>query len=558
MLLLLVSVVLVSVVLGNVLEIAMLEKELVKEFNVQKGYFEFLEKPIFASKYYGPYFWSALTEYGILCMRKENDTILPQDDTVQCSDHKYANGFQLEENEMILMVGKTPPKVVSYKLQHMVQYRYSDISGWQMVLGTLDGPFTDTGGFQTNSSSDVYDVYFGAVVTNDVSGVLNLPALLERFVPRLHVLHIPDSIGEHASTKLKFGHGVGSEIFSIGWEIMRTNDVHAYGQLQRYMKDVPIHVYRLGAKEYVKQPVLFSPNELSPNANKVNHTQAQTSEKSLEVPLAVLARQVTEILKSGQYTIWQNWITLHHLHLYSHEWALDCIGGWAEWLSFKCFGNAKDTSFHALFPQMKLQDTDDLYIIGVNHKKTGVTAHTHISLVDMHTQTGFTGVSLDALVGSAYPYLKDSLSSLHSQFLYVAKFSNHCKVNESFCYSYNANLQPTARYEPNALLPIVHSLHQPKTGLAISPLDETILKPFYLVARRTTHRPSAVQSSLLFEVHRLLLAIFLDLLGIEGFNPTPFTIDALLIYALGQEYMSVLVITYLLSCICATSLLHIH
>ena len=205
-----------------------------------------------------------------------------------------------------------------------------------------------------------------------------------------------------------------------------------------------------------------------------------------------------------------------------------------------------------VFPRLDLHAQDDLYVIGVNHRRTGMATGLQIGLLNMHSQLNFTrGISLDVLEGSADRYFESSIVQDLSLFYYVAKFSNNCQEDERFCFGFRdddtENDGDSDVGDKVSILPIVQSFLNPETGLTFDDETHDVIRPMYLVARKKIHATCDTTQDCNLE-NRVL--------NFFSYPSTAMKLDWLLLYAFGQEYTVALIITYLFACICAASILH--
>lgn len=372
-------------------------------FNIEDGRFRFLSKQQmqFCHLTNACFGNNPDSPYGVVLLPKRNS------DSVE--DGKWMSIYRLEQNEVIMVIGKMPPAARYFGFSSYLFDRKDPLDSSKRF--TYFASLTDAlnsfrinlvnGGTAFSEQPVIFLTGADAAAIESVKEVLR-----EQGIQRVNVDVLPSQL------PLRMGLGSQQDTFLI---LMRMSGFSSSSKGEAFLENPTLNVLRLSPKVALASAPYSTPA-------LINRTRGRTEEQ--DVPGLTAARdEIAFKLKSSG----------------CKEMPVDplsnVLGGGRYCIEnhMECLGDTRDTSYTYILPAGTLPANDPrlFYIVGSMHHKTQRATYINLSFYWAEKVKGI-GSFLDSrLEGSATQYLPANHPMANK--LYVAKAGRNCE-NQPFCF----------------------------------------------------------------------------------------------------------------------------
>lgn len=344
--------------------------------------------------------------------------------------------WQLEEDEAIVLIGRTPPPVAyfSYQTFMLFQPPYQPVSGLPKRYGIAVGDTTNIATIHTtgpkNDRAHRPIVYI--ITGHRGTEQLVRKAALAAGYPAAII-----NVERIAPAIFKLGIGPDGSWFYLAH---RSAVPASRDALNDYVKQPPYVVFRVTPK-----------TPLAPDSEPVPVLRPRGTghtEMELYPALKQLRQAILDKLEQGGYGAEKR------KELDTKVWSLVTRDGRemilekpyvAAQRGYQIIGGTRDTNYLATYPNFMLREGDDEFVIvyGVNHQKTGKVTYSSVSIyADKDRWFGVKdGTVLSPDFGdSARRYLPDNPPPELAKYIdmfYVLKVARNCQKGEEYCLQVN-------------------------------------------------------------------------------------------------------------------------
>ena len=352
--------------------------------------------------------------------------------------------WQLRSDEVVVSVGCTPPASASRYFAftgYLFELYDRDRKEWVSVFGSVQdsiGVFHEYAadhGIENRlktaaSSFDFDDVPEEKSAFNKLTIVVmgaskrSLEETQKRLHEALEEFQIDDVVNPIVISK-PFLEDIGLEAHSNYYALIVRNIVPSSGEeaFKAYAREHPLSAWRITPKKQI--PLLEEDQfEMPP---PVSRELPQLHDGlGFEAPFAQgLEELINQIAKAYE----RKNVVAHAIGTGSSLGLLDVDGG-IDCVERKleiCNGDNRDAQYLSTYPLMLLDNEDKFaYVVGVNHRATGLVAYSNIAVSDMQVKLGVRSIDDEEMMGSADPWLKGTPYEDMSRYYYAIRFSRHC------------------------------------------------------------------------------------------------------------------------------------
>jgi hypothetical protein len=334
-----------------------------------------------------------ISEYGLIFFEK--DESIDTEYRIQVSYRKklYVPKWTMEEDELIIIGGKRPPKMRYFSFQNYLNSR-DNYWFWRFTFASLGNSANN---FRINSENDNIMIISSPnrLLKHEVAEILENP-----FV---YFLDFPKEVKTKFNFISKIRYNKNRERFDLFSIMSRFALPKNYTEWLLYKKNIPLYVYKLKLKPNLrKNPI----NDFHLNPQSVLEDEIENYN---ELPLMPIMNKISEAIskkyKKSNKSVFGNLYEMSGLALLNARSGSDCI---SDFLNINCMGEISDTDYPTTNPSFKLYENDTLYVYGVNHNFLNNTNYTGIVLYDLSsikTQMAIASVDDNRLEGTARKWL---------------------------------------------------------------------------------------------------------------------------------------------------------
>lgn len=339
--------------------------------------------------------------------------------------------FRLRADEVVLLVGTTPPRMTYYSYTPYVMRRTLPDTGqrtrlFSSITDSFNNARIRTAGTPNGTAGDAFAQRFAIIYAAD-------SAIAERTRSALLLAGYPDAIINITalpSPILKMGLGVDADELTIVNRVALPDDTVA---MEAYLASPGTAVYRLTPSDTV-QPALFQVSSLISRT-----TGSSESSRVIDINLENTMQQLHDAI-IGKHSQTYDYADISNgLWIYDGRECLtreiDCLGDSRDTTYFR--SPAASTSQITTGPDYFTLGADEFIIIyGVNHPAAGTTTYSSFSVYAVDRMLGIVGqTSKDystANLSSSYLDLKEN-----NRYLYAWKVARSCTTadggREPYC-----------------------------------------------------------------------------------------------------------------------------
>lgn len=407
------------------------------------------------SQYYGCYFQNPDAPYGLMLFPPHEDEIIDQYYGFPIHDGNLTGTWHLKENEVIVLLGVTPPECRYFSFSNYLYSRYlppgwtpepkrrlinlncpsGNISDRCEFFASLDDSLNLDRGLNLDSSNK-FNTSFALVLSNSIQGTNEaIKGLLEAGVPESLISNY-----SFPGKQLNLGINTQDDTFIT---VMRTAYYQNSTEANDYFNNIPFRVFRM---ELIETDVdLYDRRTLVDK--KTNFTDASLANVSLtlmkETLLKVINQVITNItqkdssqwylqvtqtvsgvpdngfecIQEGQVCLADCRDTIYPFSIHLYRSSDIC-----QYLNHTCYG--------VLDGLLSEQEDDVILVVGVNHALTNMSSYSSISIYDATYLWGVEEVGDSLLADTVWRYLNlidfDNVEQRALSYLYVYELRRNC------------------------------------------------------------------------------------------------------------------------------------
>jgi hypothetical protein len=407
------------------------------------------------SQYYGCYFQNPNAPYGLMLFPPHEQETIDQYYGFPIQDGNLTGTWHLKKNEVIVLLGMTPPECKYFSFSNYLYSRYlspdwvpeskhrlinlncpsGNVSDRCEFFASLDDSLNLDRGLNLDPSQK-FNSSFALVLSSSIQGT-------NQAIKGLIQAGVPESlISNYSFPGLQLNLGIDSQDDTF-ITVMRTAYYQNTSQADNYFNTIPFRVFRM---ELIDTEVnLYDRRDLVDK--KTNFTDASLANVSLnqmkETLLKVIDQVITNITH-GEFYQWYLQITQTVSGVPDN--GFECIQE-----GQVCLADCRDTIYpfsihlyrtsdicqhlnHTCYGVMdgllSEQEDDVILVAGVNHAQTNMSSYSSMSIYDATYLWGVDEVGDTLLNNTVWNYLDMSkLDNIHQKslpYLYVYEIRRNC------------------------------------------------------------------------------------------------------------------------------------
>ena len=449
----------------HVAEVLPLVSEIEKNFLlIQEGKFRFwqtsdclsiLYESSPFSQYYGCYFQNPDAPYGLMLFPPHKDEIIDKYYGFPIQDGNLTGTWHLKENEVIVLLGKTPPECRYFSFSNYLYSRYlppdwfpetkhrlidlncppGNVSDRCEFFASLDDSLNLDRGLNLDPTHK-FNSSFALILSNSIQGT-------NQAIKGLIQAGVPESLISNYSfpgQQLNLGIETQDDTFIT---VMRTAYYQNSSEAEQYFNTIPFRVFRMELIEtevdLYDRRILIDKKTNSNDASLANISLIQMKEALLKVIDQVITNvtygkssqwylQVTqtisgvpdngfECIQEGQVCLADCRDTIYPFSIHLYKTSDIC-----QHLNHTCYG--------VMNGLLSEKNNDVILVVGVNHALTNMSSYSSMSIYDAIYLWGVQEVGDTLLADTVWNYLNMSqFDQVHQRslpYLYVYEIRRNC------------------------------------------------------------------------------------------------------------------------------------
>ena len=429
--------------------------------NIQKGKFRFWQTTDCLSILYenspfvireGCYFQNPQAPYGLILLPPHKNEVIDRYYGFPVSDGNLSATWHMKSNEVIILLGKTPPECKYFGFSNYLYSRHfpEDWSPTNVnskinlncpngtesdrceIFSSLDDSLNLDRGLNLNKKNK-FNSSFTIVFSQSMEATnYAIKSLIESGVPKNLISNY-----SFPGNELKLGINTKDDTFIT---ILRTAYYQNISDANNYFNNIPYVVYRM---ELDKDDVtLYSRTKLI--NRKTNYNDASL--------IGISLFELDNNLKKLVYSVINNLNKQENIDIQVTQTksgvpdhGFECINN-----GTRCLADCRDTVYPFSTKMYKLSEfcevspdncyrnmngilsndvNDAIIVIGINHAMTQMSTYSSVSIYDSKYLWGVYSVGNNQLENTAYKYINDTIDSslnISLPYMYVFEFRRNC------------------------------------------------------------------------------------------------------------------------------------